>query len=395
MKTFRLFRPLLALATLLSCGAGARADLAAIFTNAAPPVRRAMPVRPSIIFIQCHDLGYGDLSCYGQTNYQTPNLDWLAAQGMRFTDYRVGPDGQFSVNATLLTGKQSAGLAADETTVAQRLLLAGYHTGLFGEWSLAGKPWEEGFEEFGGFLDDGEGRNYFSDYIWRHAPQTVWNTNNNTMETYIGKESIYDNLGGQHGKYLPDLMFMAAANYIQIHKPSRFNQFQPFFLLLNLSAPRTATVGRDDFPVPTDAPFTSEPWPQAAKDRAALITRIDSGVGRVLEKLDKLGMTNNVAIFFSSTGGPESFANTNLMRLIQPNGDRNTPEARLRVPMIVCWPGVVAEKRTNHFAWQAVDFAPTVLEIGRVKMPGNFEGASILSQLTGQSRTNRVKAATP
>ena len=162
MKLNRLF---ILLAALLELSTGARAEsLASIFTNAAPAARRAVPRRPSIIFIECHGLGLGDLSCYGQTNFQTPNLDKLAAEGTRFTGYRVASDELPLAQAALMTGKNAA-FVPGETTLAQRLQQAGYHTGLVGEWALGARPWTQGFDEFGGFVNDEEARNYFADYF--------------------------------------------------------------------------------------------------------------------------------------------------------------------------------------------------------------------------------------
>jgi arylsulfatase A-like enzyme len=195
MKFIRL---LILTAALLPSGFAVRADLASIFTNVAPATG-AVPRRPSIIFIQCHGLGYGDLSCYGQTNFQTPNLDRLAAGGIRFTDYRAAGAEFSPAQAALMTGKNSA-FAPGETTVAQRLQQAGYHTGLIGEWTLGAQPWNQGFDEFAGFLNDAEGKNYYSDFLWRYAPKSIVNETNKTFEDFIGKEMIYPNTGGRQGQ---------------------------------------------------------------------------------------------------------------------------------------------------------------------------------------------------
>jgi arylsulfatase A-like enzyme len=395
MKTFRLPITLLTWATLLAGPVGLRADLAAIFTNAAAAGKPANPPRTSIIFIQCHDLGYADLSCYGQTNYQTPNLDRLAAEGLRFTDYHARTEEKFSSTATLLAGKNTATLATNDQTLAHQLLNLGYHTGLIGEWAVDSQPWTCGFEEFAGFLDDREGLSYYPHSLWRYRPNTKSNPNHDRVEPQVIKEGLYDDQANTGTKYWPDLQFTVAANYIRIHKPEKFSHYRPFFLLLNLSAPRSATFGADDFPVPTDAPFTSEAWPQAAKNRAALITRIDAGVGRLLEQLGKFGLTNNVAVFFTSTGGPETFANTNLMKLIQPNGVgvSGQPGDRWRVPMIVHWPATVAAQRTSDAHWSAVDFAPTALQISEAKLPSALAGVSILPTLVSPPPIKHVKVA--
>jgi arylsulfatase A-like enzyme len=371
MKLNHLF---ILLAALLQISAAAHAD--------------AVARRPSIIFIQCHGLGYGDLSCYGQTNFQTPNLDRLAAEGIRFTGYSAGNAGSAPAPSVLLFGKKSAAASArNETSLAQRLQQAGYRTGLIGEWGLGGEPWTRGFDEFAGFLNFDEGKNYYADYLWRYAPNSILDTTNSRMAAFVGKEMLYPNTGGKKGLYLPDLFMTAAANFIRVNQPDQFNNYRPFFLLVNLPAPRTAATGADDFPVPTDAPFTGEPWPPAAKNRAALITRLDSGIGRVLEQLNKLNLTNNVAVFFTSAAPPEKFADTNL-NFLRPNGNlRGKPE--LSLPMIVHWPQTIPAGQVSDFPWAAWNFAPTALEIAQVRPATNFTGVSILPRLLGRTPTNQ------
>ena len=384
-------------AALLEFSVAAKAEsLASIFTNAAPATRAAMPRRASIIFIACHGLDFGDLSCYGQTNFQTPNLDKLAAEGTRFTDYRAANIELPLAQAALMTGKNAA-FAPGEITLAQRLKQVGYHTGLLGELTLGIQPWTLGFDEFAGFLNADESRNYFAESIWRFDPHYSYDQTSHQWVDWKpaddshngGPEMIYQNAGGKKGKYLPDLFISAAANFIRVNQPDPANHFRPFFLLVNLPAPRTATAGKDDFPVPTDAPFTHETWPQAAKNRAAMMTRLDEGVGRLFEQMKKLQMTNNVAIFFTGAAGAEKFADTNLNFLKRVGDWRGeNPEARLRVPMIVRWPGRVPAGRVSSQPWSAPDFAPTALQIAYAKPPPGVTGISILPALLGQPGTN-------
>ena len=153
-----------------------------------PDAHPPAPRRPCIIFIQCDGLGYGDLSCYGQTKFQTPNLDRLAAGGIRFTSYYAGDAASSPASAALMLGRDSihlkqradadVPLAADDITVAQWLQQSGYHTALIGEWNLggddtSGAPWQKGFDEFAGFLTRTDAGNYYSDYIWRYMPKTL------------------------------------------------------------------------------------------------------------------------------------------------------------------------------------------------------------------------------
>jgi arylsulfatase A-like enzyme len=389
----------LILSAALTALAPARAEnLAAIFTNV-PPAASPGARRTSIIFIQCHGLGYGDLSCYGQTNFQTPNLDRLAADGVRFTRFYAGDAGLSPAQAVLLTGRDSTQLrqradmelplAANEITLAQRLQQVGYRTGLLGEWTLGATPWTQGFDEFAGFLNGDEGQNYYPDYLWRYAPNSIFNTNNNHLDTFSGREMLYPNTNGKKGQYLPDLLIKATVNFIQANQPDRFNHFRPFFLLVNLPAPRTATTGADDFPVPTDAPFTSESWPQAAKDRAALITRLDTGIGQLLEKLDSPGFSNNIAVFFTSDAGPEPFADKKL-NLFAPVGALRGRrgelyEGALRVPFIARWHEQIPAGSVIDSPAGAWDFAPTALDIAGLKPVADLSGISLLPELAGHA----------
>jgi len=376
----KFIRFLFLLAFLLGFSVSVRADLASLFTNSAPAATATVP-RPSIIFIQCHGLARGDLSCYGQTNFQTPNLDRLAANGIRFTQYTGGADSA-ATTAQLLAGKNTA-LETGEANLAQRLQQNGYRTGLIGEWSLGGQPWTSGFDEFAGFLDDAAAQNYFPDELWRYAPASIFDPTNNRLVAFTGKEMLYPNTGGKKGQYLPELFVNAMNNFVRVNQPDAANHYRPFFLLVNFPAPRTATTGADDFPVPSDAPFTAAPWPPAAKNRAALVTRLDGGIGRLFEQLNKLKMTNNVAVFFTASAAPEKFANTNLNFLL-PAGDFRVAKNPAPLPMIVNWPGKIPAGRVSDAPWSTIDFAPTALEIGFVKPVKNFAGISVLPVLTGK-----------
>jgi arylsulfatase A-like enzyme len=141
--------------------------------------------------------------------------------------------------------------------------------------------------------------------------------------------------------------------------------------------------------VPTDAPFTDENWPPAAKNRAAMIARLDTGIGRLLEQLKKSKLTNNVAIFFTSAVGPEKFADTNLA-FLNPDGERNGKNsgARRRLPMVVHWPEHVPAGRISAQPWSAVDFAPTALQIAYAKSVVSATGISVLPVLLGETNTN-------
>lgn len=378
-------------ATLLSLATSAPAQDAGLVssrTNAAHARHAAILRRTSIIYLACQGLAQGDLSCYGQTNFQTPNLDRLAAAGTRFTEYRAVGDDLAQAQAALMAGNRDAS-SAGQVTLATRLQQAGYHTGLIGTWTLGPTPWTQGFDEFAGFLSEPEADNDYSDFMWRYAPKSVYDSTNRTWLPWAGREEIHENTGGRKARFMPDLLLSATVNFVRVNAPDFANRYRPFFLLVNLPAPHSVTPGKDDYPVPTDAPFTSESWPQAAKNRAALLTRLDDGVGRLLEQLKKVSLTNNLAIFLTGAVAPEKFADPklNFLKLKDEVRGGDSP-ARLRLPMLVYWPEQVPAGQVSRVPWSAPDFAPTALEIAFVKPVPGFTGVSVLPALLGHAGTN-------
>ena len=354
-------------------------------TDLAAPVAITPPARASIVLVQCHGLGYGDLSCYGQKLFQTPNLDQLAAAGVRCVNYFAGNIGTTPSPSILMYGKDSAPIAGD-ATFAQWLQGKGYRTGLIGEWGLGDEPWKQGFDEFAGFLHDDEGRNYFSDFLWRYAPDSILDFTNNRADAFAGKEMIHANVGGQKARYLPELLVNAACKFIDNNHPDQFNHFRPFFLLVNLPVPRSARAGTDEFVVPSDAPFSDENWPAAAKNRTALIARLDASIGKINAQLAKSQMTNNVIFIFASSAPPEKFANTNLNFLL-PNGSAHSPQDRAAAPLpfIMRWSGTIPAGQTNTLNISAADIAPTALEVVGKKAPETYTGHSLLPAFTGET----------
>jgi arylsulfatase A-like enzyme len=381
---------LLGSAALFVSSPGTHAELSFRLTNSTPAV---MPHRASIILIVADGLGYGDLSCYGQTQFQTPNLDRLAREGIRFTEYYAGDAASSPARAALLLGRDSGHLkqradvdvplATNDVTVAQLLKESGYHTGLIGEWNLggdgtAGAPWKKGFDEFAGYFDAADAENFYADYIWRHDPTTG----------YQGREMLYPNTAGHQGQYLPDVLTTATMNFIRINQPDWVNHYKPFFLQVNYKIPGAGTGS-----VPTDAPFSSESWPQPQKNKAALIARLDGYIGQLLEQLQKSKMTNNVVIFFTSDTGPQTnggvdpkfFHSAGPFR----GGRGDLYEGGLRVPMLARWPGNIPAGRVSDLPCAAWDFLPTATDIALLQSPTNVDGISILPVMLNQIQTNR------
>jgi len=358
-------------------------SLASIFTNATPGRPHVLPRRTSVMVLAFRGLGRGDLSCYGQTNFQTPNLDRLAGEGMRFSDYRAAGDDLATAQSVLMAG-DPAGLAAGLPTLAQRLRQAGYATGLIGEWALGSQTWTQGLDDFAGYFNDQETADYYPAFLWRTAPLSLHDRTNG-MAPKIIRERLYANEGGKHEYYMPDAYLDLAASFVRIHLPDKANHYQPFFLLVSLPMPHSITPGKDVYPVPTDAPYSSEAWPQAAKNRAALIMHLDTAVGRLFASLQRLPLTNNLAVFITGATAPEKFADTNLDFLTLPGEVRggSSPE-RFRAPMIVRWPKHVPADSVNPTPWSAADFAATALDIAYAK-PEHLAGTSLLPVLLGKT----------
>ncbi len=368
--------------------------------------RPPAPRRPCIIFIQCDGLGYGDLSCYRQTKFQTPNLDRLATNGIRFTSYYAGNAASSPASAALMLGREPAHLkqradvivplAADDITVAQLLEQSGYHTALIGEWFLggdgtSGAPWKKGFDEFAGYLDPDGAENYYADYLWSYTPARTPGPTDNHQGAHPDRNMLYANADGKKGLYIPDLLTTAVQNFIRSNQPDQFNRHRPFFLSLNCTIARPGTG--NTMPVPTDAPYSDEAWPQPEKDRAAMITRLDSYIGQLLEQLRNLNIESNTVIFFSSDTGPQPGGGVDpkFFRSAGPfrGGRGDLYEGGLRVPMIVYWPGTIRAGQFSDFSWAAWDFLPTALQIALREPPKNIDGISVLPTLLGQTQTNR------
>lgn len=380
----------------------ARADLASDITNATVP-HRAIPRRASIIYIECEGLGYGDLSCYGQANYQTPNIDKLAAEGIRFTHFYAGDAASSPSRAALLTGMDTGHLpqradldvplSAGETTVAQVLKNAGYHTCVLGEWSFGdenspGAPWRKGFDEFAGYFSPQDAANVYADFMW-HYPHVIRDDSFHVRKVILDRDVFYYNSGGKHGTYIPDLQAKAAVNFARTYVPDTANDYRPFFLLLNFKIPGTGPAQ-----VPSDAPYSDEPWPPAAKNRAALLLRLDGYIGQLRDGLSKLGMTDNVAIFLSSDAGPKTGTNRIESTVFQSagkfrGGRGDLFEGGLRVPLIVWWPGKIPAGQVSDFPCAAWDFLPTAAGIAYTPPPTNIDGISLLPVLSGLAQTNR------
>jgi arylsulfatase A-like enzyme len=350
------------------------------------------PRAPNIVFILADDLGYGDLGCYGQKRIQTPNLDRMAAEGMRFTQFYAGDTVCAPSRCCLMTGFHTGHatvrgnalvpLRPEDVTVAQLFKDGGYATGLVGKWGLGepnttGIPNRKGFDYFFGYLNQVHAHNYYPDYLWRNQEKVV-----------IEGNEVKGGVATKRAQYGPDLLTKEALAFVDR------NRDKPFFLYLAYTTPhandeRGAKEG-DGMEVPDDAPYSGEKWPQVEKNYAAMVTRLDADVGKLMKHLKDLDLDDKTIVFFSSDNGPHKeggqdptfFDSSGPLRGIK----RDLTEGGIREPMIVLWPGKVkAETETDQVGafW---DFLPTAADLAGLKAPAGLDGVSLAPTLLGTGR---------
>ena len=371
-------------------------SLAAGYGLTAEPARRP----PNIVLILADDLGYGDLGCYGQKLIRTPNLDRMAVEGMRFTQCYAGSTVCAPSRCALMTGlhtghcrvrgngggggpRANVALRPEDTCVADVLKKAGYATALVGKWGLGeegstGVPTKKGFDHFFGYLNQYHAHNYYTDFLIRGEGRFPISDN-------LPHKTV-DNVAERRATYTPDLLLKDALGFIEANKE------RPFFLYFATIVPHAnnerTRFDRNGNEVPTDEPYTNEPWPQPEKNKAAMITRLDRDVGTLLAKLNELGLDDNTVVFFSSDNGPHREGG-NDPAFFQSSGPfrgikRDLTEGGIRVPMIVRWPGRVKAGMVSDLIWAFWDFLPTAAEVAGAAAPGGLDGVSVLPTLTGQ-----------
>ncbi len=388
----------------MAIGCVTAAILAAVLVpssaRAETPNHRSGLRHPSIIFILADDLGYGDLGCYGQAQIQTPNIDKLAQEGMRFTSCYAGSTVCAPSRGALMTGKHTGHgrirgngeitLQSGDLTVAELLKNAGYFTAAIGKWGLgeegsSGVPGKKGFDEWYGYLNQVHAHDYYPNYLYR------------ADKDHDIRKPIDENTAGKKGKYSNDLFTDAAINFMRLSKPDQFNHHRPFFLYLPYTIPHAnnelAAKTGNGMEVPSDTPYTNEPWPQVEKNKAAMITRLDRYVGMLMAKLKEYKEDENTIIIFTSDNGPhkEGGVNPKFFNSAGPlrGIKRDLYEGGIREPMIVWWPKRIKAGSTSDLPCAFWDFLPTAAELAGVTPPPDIDGISIVPTLLGQAQTKQ------
>ncbi len=323
---------------------------------------------PNVVFVLADDLGHGDLGCFGQKLIKTPCIDRLAAEGVKFTQAYAGETVCAPSRATLMTGQHNGHtfirgnkeiqpegqvpMPADTVTVAHVMKRAGYATGIVGKWGL-GKPDSEsvpnkmGFDYFYGYNCQRKAHEYYPEYLWRNNDKVML-----------------------HGKqYSHDLLAEEALGFV------RANKDRPFFLYLAF------TIPHQKLQVPDLGPYAHEPWPDNLKTLAAMITRMDRDVGRLMALLKELGLDEKTLVIFTSDNGAayrdKLFQHSGPLRGYK----RDMYEGGIRTPAIARWPGRIKPGTVSEQVWAFWDVLPTLAELVGQPAPPNLDGVSVLPAL--------------
>lgn len=347
------------------------------------------PVSPNIIFIMVDDLGYGDLGSYGQKKIQTPHLDRMAAEGIRFTQVYTGSPVCAPSRSVLVTGQHTghtkvrgnfsaievAGLpnprriplAPEDTTVAEVLQQAGYVTGMFGKWGLGeatttGEPNAKGFDEWFGFNNQRRAHSHYPDYVWH---------NRDTFHIKVNQE-------GNRGQHVHELFTQYALDFL------RENQDTTFFMYLPYTVPHTEFAATDE----CLAQYEDQPWSDQEKKYAAMVSMLDAGVGRVLDSLRAYGIDSTTMAFFCSDNGAANRYEGTFDSSEKLRGRKwAVYEGGLRTPMIVRMPGRVLSGQVNDAPWYFPDVLPTLVALANATPPAMIDGQNVLPLLLGESDT--------
>lgn len=362
--------------------------------------------QPNIIYIMTDDLGYGDLGSYGQKVVKTPNLDRMAAEGMRFTDHYAGHTvcrpsrlvlwtGQH-VGSTGLIGNRDRSLTGTEKTVARLLQEAGYATGGVGKWALGnvdepaevenpGHPNYNGFDSWFGYLNQGTAHNFYPSHLWDNKEQFALSGN------VVMTDEDHPNARGRVSKkrvtYSHDVMTDRAFAFV------RKNAENPFLLHIHWTIPHANNEGGrvlgDGMEIPDYGIYANKDWPNPEKGFAAMVTRMDRDVGRLFDLLKELGIDENTLVLFTSDNGPHEEGN-HKHEFFDSNGPlkgykRSMHEGGIRVPLVARWPGRVEAGTVSDHPSAFWDFLPTACEIAGVEAPDDIDGISYLPTLVGKA----------
>jgi arylsulfatase A len=359
---------------------------------------------PNIIFIMTDDQGYNDLGSYGAPLIQTPVLDQMAREGMRFTQHYAGTSVCAPSRAILMTGQHSGRvpirgnrqgephgqmpLPANTLTIPSLLKQAGYTSAMIGKWGLGvegttGDPLKHGFDHYLGYLDQVLAHNHYPEYLMRNGEKLMLNNVVQYLDTSHWSRG-YGSYPVEMNDYSQDYFTREALQFIEENRDS------PFFLYYPVIIPHDngeALPGKRYSEVPSFGIYADSLWTEEEKGYAAMITHLDRETGKLLDKLKELGIDENTIVIFTSDNGGHSPGRFGEISNYPFRGiKRDLYEGGIRVPLIARWPGRIAPGTVSHHISAFWDFMPTFCELAGIEIPeGHTDGISMLPSLLGEN----------
>lgn len=358
------------------------------------------------------DLGYADIGAFGSELISTPNIDRLAQEGARYTQFYAGGPvcapsrdvlmtgrhmghATFRSNTPKIGGEEEAFgdgtrrifLPGNETTIAAILRDAGYVTGITGKWGIGepdsgATPTEMGFDAWLGYLNQNHANYYYPDYLWSNDTRLTITENEGAYDYHFLSSFALDLIDSHDARepeydtriYSNDLMRDFSLEFIREHRDS------PFFLYMAVTIPHKLME------VPSLGEYADKDWPRDAKIYAAMVTRLDGYVGDIVDELERQDIAGNTLVIFTSDNGPVADdTSTFLGSAGSLRGAKGTLyEGGLRVPLVLKWPGVVPAGSVNSTPWMFVDIFPTFAELAGASHDGDLDGISMLPSILGQ-----------
>jgi arylsulfatase A-like enzyme len=354
--------------------------------------------QPNILVILCDDLGYGDCSCYGQKTWTTPNIDRLASEGIRFTDFYTTSPVCSPARTSILTGLHSGHLAIrglndpylpdSVPTLPWQLKAGGYVSACIGKYGVGmGQPdidpLRKGFDYHYGYNCMYHAHNYFPPFLRENGLRVP--LRNRPPKDDVRQEETGAGVAEVKIDYSPDFIEERALEFI--HDCAD----RPFFLYYCPTMPHANNEGGetpDGMEVDTYGDFADRDWKPNEKGFARMVQRIDQSVGRILEKLDELGLAENTLLIFTSDHGPHNEGGHSVTRFDSAGGfqgyKRSLHEGGIRIPFIARWPGVIEPGESNHLGYFP-DLMPTFCDVANVPAPVT-DGLTLLPLLTGREQ---------
>lgn len=356
---------------------------------------------PNIVLILADDLGYGDCGCYGQAILKTPNIDRLSNQGMRWTQFYAGSTVCAPSRCVLMTGKHTGrclirgnskeSLPTNEKIFPEALTQVGYRCGLFGKWGLGqagstGAPLKKGFQEFFGYLDQTHAHNFFPTFLEQNDERKSLRNvvpNESELGAGVATEKIDD---------ASELILEKALEFVDQNKSN------PFFLFFSINLPHAnneaGNLGTQDFGFGS---YQNKEWPDAEKGFAHMVEKMDTQVGKLIDRIDLLGLSEDTLVVFSSDNGPHQEGG-HKDKFFQSSGSvrgskRDLTDGGIRVPAITRWTGKINPGSTTEQIACFDDLFPTFTELAQNTdyNPKDLTGISLVPTLLGNPAKQKQK----